>query len=85
MSVLFIQFTTNMYSKSDIRFYLRAWNIGEVNRIELSNAAAIVTMEYFYDTARGNYAYNEIMVKGVAIPLDLHSNASWILSKYESQ
>lgn len=87
MSVLFIQFTTNMYTKSDVRFYLRAWNIGETRSIELSKGSAIVTMEYFYDTKRGNYAYNEIIGKGVAMPLylDVHSNERWILSKYESQ
>lgn len=87
MSVLFIQFTTNMYTKRDIRFYLRTWNIGETRSIELSNASAIVTMEYFYDTTRGNYAYNEIFVKGNNIPLylDVYSNERWILSKYESQ
>lgn len=87
MSVLFIQFTTNMYTKSDVRFYLRAWNIGETRSIELSNGSAIVTMEYFYDTTRGNYTYNEIIGKGVAMPLylDVYSNERWILSKYESQ
>ena len=87
MSVLFIHFTTNMYTKSDVRFYLRAWNIGETRNIELSNGSAIVTMEYFYDTNRGAYAYNEIIVKGVAMSLylDVHSNERWILSKYESQ
>ncbi len=87
MSVLFIQFTTNTYAKRDIRFYLRSWNIGETRSIELSNSSAIVTMEYFYDTTRGNYIYNEIMRKGVTMPLylDVHSNERWILSKYESQ
>jgi hypothetical protein len=87
MDVLFIQFTTNMYTKSDVRFYLRAWNIGEVKRIELLKASAQVTMDYFYDTERGNYAHNELMIKGNKIPLylDVHSNERWILSKYESQ
>jgi hypothetical protein len=87
MSVLFIKFTTNLYTKRHVRFYLRLWNIGEVKRIELSNASAVVTMDYFYDTARGNYAHDELMVKGNKIPLylDVHSNERWTLSKYESQ
>jgi hypothetical protein len=87
MSVLFIQFTTNIYTKSDVRFYLRAWNIGEIKHIELLNSSAIVTMEYFFDTARGNYAYDQIITIGNKIPLylDVHSNERWILSKYESQ
>jgi hypothetical protein len=87
MSVLFIRFTTNLYTKRDVRFYLRVWNIGEVKRIELSNASAVVTMDYFYDTDRGNYAYDELIVKGNKMPLylDLHSNERWTLSKYESQ
>ena len=87
MDVLFIQFTTNIYTKSDVRFYLRAWNIGEVKRIELSNGSAVVTMDYFYDTVRGNFAYHELFVKGNKIPLylDVHSNERWTLSKYELQ
>ncbi len=87
MSVLFIQFTTNIYTKGDVRFYLRSWNIGEVRSIELLNGSAIVTMKYFYDTSRGNYAQNEIIVKGRMIPLylDVHSNDYWLISKYEPQ
>lgn len=87
MSVLFIKFTTNLYTKRHVRFYLRLWNIGEVKRIELSNSSAVVTMDYFYDTTRGNYAYDELIVKGNKLPLylDVHSNERWTLSKYESQ
>ena len=87
MSVLLIQFTTNIYTKRDIRFYLRKWNIGETHSIELSNSHALVNMDYFYDATRGNYAYNEIMLKGNRIPLylDVYSNERWLLSKYELQ
>jgi hypothetical protein len=87
MDVLFIKFTTNLYTKSDVRFYLRAWKIGEVNRIELLNSSAVVTMDYFYDTARGKFIRHELMVKRNKIPLylDVHLNECWILSKYESQ
>ncbi len=87
MDVLFIKFTTNLYTKSDVRFYLRAWKIGEANSIELLNSSAVVTMDYFYDTARGKFIRHELMVRRNKIPLylDVHLNECWILSKYESQ
>jgi hypothetical protein len=87
MDVLFIKFTTNLYTKSDVRFYLRKWNIGEVNSIELLNSSAVVTMDYLYDNVRGRFIHHELMVKGNKIPLylNVHLNECWTLSKYESQ
>lgn len=87
MSVLFIQFSTNVYSKRDIRFYLRSWNIGETRSIQLSNMSAIVTMEYFSDTVKGDYVYNQVVRNGksILLYLDSFSNEHWILSKYELQ